>query len=95
MRKRYKKRTGIGVISIVVLILFGIISYRRIGLADERENAAIKLEQLDSRIEEQTERKKDIEELKEYIKTKEYKEEIARNKLGLVYEDEIIFEPEE
>jgi cell division protein DivIC len=95
MRKRYKKRTGIGVISIVVLILFGIISYRRIGLADERENAAIKLEQLDSRIEEQTERKKDIEELKEYTKTKEYKEEIARNKLGLVYEDEIIFEPEE
>ena len=95
MKKRYKKRTGIGVISFVVLILFLIISYRKIGLAEERDLAQTKLARLDTRIEEQKERKTDIKNLKEYTKTKEYKEEIAREKLGLVYKDEIIFEPEE
>ncbi|MDD3173101.1 MAG: septum formation initiator family protein [Herbinix sp.] len=95
MRQRRKKRTGIGVIAFVVLILFGIVSYRRIGLAEEKEKAAITIERLNVQIQEQKEREIDIENLRKYTKTKQYIEDIAREKLGLVYEDEIIFEPKE
>ena len=39
-------------------------------------------------------RAKELEEYEEYVKTDEYVEEVAREKLGLVYKDEIIFEPD-
>ena len=35
----------------------------------------------------------ELEKYKEYIKSDEYIEDIARKKLGLAYPDEIIFEP--
>ena len=36
-----------------------------------------------------------IVELEAYMQTDEYAEQVAKDKLGLVYEDEIIFKPEE
>ena len=37
----------------------------------------------------------EIENLKDYVNSTEYIEKIARDKLGLVYEDEILFKAEE
>jgi cell division protein DivIC len=42
-------------------------------------------------IEEETERTQEIQELKEYMQTDAYVEEIAREKLGLVKDNEIVF----
>lgn len=95
MRRSYKKRTGIGVIAFVVLILCAIVSYRRISLGLERNEAEITISRLEARKQEETERKEEIAEYKAYTKTNKYIEDVARDKLGLVYEDEIIFEPEE
>ena len=39
------------------------------------------------------EQKAEIKDYESYAKTKEYTEEVARDKLGLVYPNEIIFEP--
>ena len=36
-------------------------------------------------------RAEDIEEYRQYTKTREYIEEVAREKLGLVYDGEVIF----
>ena len=49
---------------------------------------------LQALIEEQEEYTKQLEELKKYTKTKKYAEEVAKEKLGLVYEDEIVFRPQ-
>ncbi len=95
MRRRYKEGTGIGIIVFVVLILFAIVTYRRIGLSEEKDKAQVNLTRLDAQIQKEKERQTDIENFREHTKTQEYIEEIAREKLGLVYEDEIIFEPEE
>ncbi|MHB8131732.1 MAG: FtsB family cell division protein [Mobilitalea sp.] len=95
MKRNYKKRTGIGVIAMVVLILFGIISYQRIGLGEESSKADLKIKRLSAQIEEQEERAIDINNQKAYVQTKRYIEDIAREKLGLVYEDDIIFKAEE
>ena len=39
--------------------------------------------------------KQEIENLKDYVNSTEFIEKVARDKLGLVYEDEIIFKAEE
>ena len=45
-------------------------------------------------IEEQNKRSEEIEEYRKYTKTKQYVEDMAKEKLGLVYKDEVIFEAE-
>jgi len=95
MRRSYGKRTGIGIIAFVVLILCGIVSFKRIDLEAKSAENVLSIERLDAQIKEQEERSADINNLKVYVQTKKYIEEVAREKLGLVYEDEIIFKPEE
>ncbi len=95
MRRKRKNGTGIGIIAFVVLILCAIVSYRRISLAQEEEDAQIKIDRLEAQYQEEQARTQEIEEYKAYTKTKKYIEDTARDKLGLVYEDEIIFEPKE
>ena len=46
-------------------------------------------------IEAEKERAQEIEEFEKYTKTKKYIEDVAREKLGLVYEDEIIIQTED
>ncbi|MDF2944787.1 MAG: hypothetical protein K0S01_3645 [Herbinix sp.] len=94
MRRRQKKRTGIGVIALVVLILCGIVSYRRISLVDESKEAKLTIGRLEAQIEEQKERTIDINNMKAYVQSKRYIEDTAREKLGLVYKDEYIFKQE-
>jgi cell division protein DivIC len=95
MRRSYGKRTGIGIIAFVVLILCGIVSFKRIDLEAKSAENVLSIERLNAQIKEQEERSVDINNLKVYVQTKKYIEEVAREKLGLVYEDEIIFKPEE
>ena len=95
MRRSRKKRTGIGIIAFVVLILAAIVSYSRIDLKERYNEAEIKINRLQVRIDEQNTRTLDISNLKAYVQTRSYIEEIAREKLGLVYDDEIIFTPED
>ena len=40
-------------------------------------------------------RKEELKDYKEYVNTDEFVEEVAREKLGLVYEDEVIFEADD
>lgn len=95
MRRRYKNRTGIGIIAFVVLIFCGIVSYGRIDLEKESDESRLKIARLEAQLQEEEERETDITNLKAYVQTKSYIEEVAREKLGLVYEDEIIFQAQE
>ena len=52
------------------------------------------IKELEKQQKELEQEKKDLEQFKEYVKTDEYAEKIAREKFGLVYKGEIIFEPE-
>ena len=46
-------------------------------------------------LQEEEKRKQDIEEFGKYTQTKKYVEEVAQDKLGLVYEGDIIFKQEQ
>ena len=54
-----------------------------------------KLEALTSQIEAEEERTREIEEYEKYTHTKQFVEEVAKDRLGLVYPGEIVFIPED
>lgn len=94
MRRR-KKRTGIGIIAFIVLTICGIVAYGKVGLEKTRSSLEKQKAELESQINDEKDRALDIRNLKAYVQTKKYIEEVAREKLGLVYDYEILFEREE
>ena len=69
----------VGALIMVVLVTCGSL-YRRLHSNKER------IEELRSEIAKEEQRAEEIEEYKQYTKSREYIEEVAREKLGLVYE---------
>lgn len=95
-KKRYKgsNRREMICISAVVIVLLGVMFVQSNHLKEKNEAAIAKIESLNAQIEDESERAQEIEELKEYVKTPEYAGERARENLGLVGEDEILFRVE-
>lgn len=98
--KRNKKRKigynqlGMLAIALIVLVLLaGLMMESRI-LEDRLAVYDTKAATLEEDIQAEKERTEEIEKLKEHMQTDEYAEEIARNKLGLVKDNEIVFEEE-
>ncbi len=52
-------------------------------------------EELLAQIDVEEKRTKEIEDLDKYMQTKKYVEEVAKERLGLVYKDEILFKAKE
>ncbi len=90
-RRRRHKSSGMFVVIAVIMILCFVVSYSRIDLDAKAAQYASKIVELNAQIEDENNRSKEIEELRVYMQTKKYVEEVARKKLGLVNKDEIIF----
>ena len=94
-RRRGSNRAGILSISLVVAVLMIMLAVQSNGLKEKNRVYAAQVEELNAQIESEQQRTDEIEAMEEYKNTKEYVEEIAKDKLGLVYDDEILFKPEE
>lgn len=79
---------------VLTLVLCGTILYKQNTLRVQGKEYASQISELKKEKKELTEKKKDLEAFKEYVKTDDYIEETAREKFGLVHKGEIIFEPE-
>ena len=93
-RKIANNYLGMAAITIVVLILL-------VGLTVQSTNLKARIAVYDAKaaalqqsIEDEQDRTKEIDEQKEYMQTDEYIAEVARDKLGLVKGNEIVFEEE-
>lgn len=93
-RRNRKNKNGTGIIVFVVLCIFGIVAFGKVKLEDRKNDLDIEIKDLEVQIAKEEERAVDIRNLEAYVQTKKYIEEIAREKLGLVYEYEIIFKEE-
>ncbi len=95
-RKHKKNGLIVPVMAITFILAFTVImlNVSSISLKTKRNDTKERIATLERQIEEQQKRKLDLEEYERYTKTSKYIEEVAKEKLGLVYEDEIIFEPE-
>lgn len=81
-------------ISLIVLILILTLMAQSRDLKESLAGYEIRAEALSQQIEEEQARTQEIEDLKQYMLTDEYAEQAAREKLGLVKENEIIFQEE-
>lgn len=97
-RRRKKKknqiRKGLPAIFFVVVVFCLIVGARSYMLYTESHELKKRQEILEAKIESEEERKQELEELEKYMQTKKFMEEVAKSKLGLVYPNEILIEPE-
>ena len=95
VRKKGQNRFALISVMLVVIVLMLVIAVNNYQLNKKLASYREKENMLTEQIEEEQKRSEEIEEFKKYTKTKKYIEEIAREKLGLVYEDEIIIQTDE
>ena len=93
--KRKKRRTGLGLTALMVFLICGIVVYKRQELTKSNVRTEAKIKDLQENIKDAEDEAKDIKKKKAYVQTQEFIEEMAREKLGLVYKDEIIFKSED
>ncbi len=102
-RRSGKRRSGrrasgqtISVLSIcaVVLLLIVMVSVSSMTLQAKDKSLASQETELKEQIETEKTRSEEIDELEDYVGTDEYIESVAKEKLGLVHEGEIVFKSE-
>lgn len=94
-RKKMQNRTSMTLISLVIVVLLVVVGIRAYGLTQKRDELQAQWEENERLIELENQRAQEIEEYGKYTQTLQYYEEVAKKKLGLVYEDEIIFMQED
>ena len=92
-RKIRENRRHLSVWGIIVIVLavLGVSAIGGLQLKQKNRAYQEREEALLEAIEEEEARAAEIEEFEAYTQTKKYVEDVAKDKLGLVYEDEIIF----
>lgn len=92
--KKRQNTTGMLLVTTVVIMMLIVVMVNSVELREKRASYLAREETLIQEIEAEQARTEKIEEYEKYTQTKKYVEEIAKNKLGLVYEGEIIFKDE-
>lgn len=90
-RRRRKNRTGLFLVMTVVLLFCGTLAIHSVSLKADCQTMQQQKEELETKKEELEKEKKSIQEQEAYMQTNEYVEQVAREKFGLVYDNEIIF----
>lgn len=95
-RKRQKddNRTGKRWISVILVVFMIAMSVQIVRVYHKDEEYAQKQEKLERQLEAETERKQELEEYEAYTRSQQYIEDVARSKLGLARDDDIIFKEE-
>ena len=100
--KKKKKRRKVGyeslgmlAIALVVLVLLGGLMFKSNDLQERLTGYDAKAATLEQQIEDEQNRTEEIDKLKKYMETDEYAEEVAREKLGLVKDNETVFKKQQ
>ena len=100
-KKRKKKKKvgynslGMIAIALVVLVLLGGLMLESNDLKVRLTGYDAKAATLQQQIEDEQTRTEEIDKLKKYMETDEYAEEVAREKLGLVKDNETVFKKQQ
>ena len=81
-------------VTMVVLMMLVVVTIKSVELRGKKEAYEQKVMALQEEIDAEKQRTEEIAEYGKYTQTKKYVEELAKDKLGLVYEGEIIFKDE-
>lgn len=87
------KRSILAVSSVIILLMV-VVSVNSMTLKAKEKEYKSQITELESQIDDEKARTEDIDRLEEYVGTDEYVEDVAKDKLGLIHENEIIFRAE-
>ena len=73
----------------ILLVAISVISVRLTAQLEEKDKVK---QELEAQIEKEQQRAQELEELEKQVQTDQFKEKVAREKLGMVKEGEIVFE---
>ena len=90
-RKKRQNKFGIFLVTPVVAMMLIVVAIKSLELRQKLVAYQEKEQLLMEQIEQEKVREKEIEEYEKYTQTKKYIEEVAKDKLGLVHDNEIIF----
>lgn len=97
VKRKRVERTGnkMAIIAVTsVVLIFALVLGTRIISLKAKERQYIEKEQaILARVAEEEERAKTLEEYRVYVQTKQYVEQVAKDRLGLVNPDEILLKP--
>lgn len=90
-RGKRQNRLGMFLVSAVVVMLLVVVSVNSVLLKQKQDTYREREAELDELIAAEEERTTELEELRKYTQTQAYIEDMAKEKLGLVKEGEIVF----
>jgi cell division protein DivIC len=93
-RRILQHRLSIILISCVVVVLSGVLYVASSSLRKKNENYKAQEMELEKQLEEANAQSEEIDEREEYVGSDKYIEDVAKDKLGLVYPNEILFQAE-
>lgn len=90
-RGKRQNRLGMFLVSAVIVMLLVVVSVNSALLRQKQESYREREAELDELIAAEEKRTTELEELRKYTQTQAYIEQVAKEKLGLVKEGEIVF----
>lgn len=94
-KKQKKERSGLIWLLVILVFMVGVMSWQTVRLRDKAEEYVRKEQELASAIASESDRAAELAEMGKLRQTLYYIEKMAREKLGLVYPDDVILEPEQ
>ena len=94
-RKRQQNKFSMLLVTMVLVMIMVVVSISGRKLREKIDAVSVTQTRYERLLQEEEKRKQDIEEFGKYTQTKKYVEEVAQDKLGLVYEGDIIFKQEQ
>lgn len=92
-KRRYNANAGILLVTVVVICFAAVMGIRMRTLRVTAQGYENQVAALQEELEAEEERESELAESKAYVQTREYIEKIARERLGLVGEDETVVKP--
>lgn len=95
IRRSSKKRGGTLSVAVIVVAFLIVMVFQIVQLKNKETAYAQQTAELNKQLKEEKERTDDINALADYMQSDQYIEDMAKSKLGLAYDNEIIFKEKE
>lgn len=90
-RRALQHRLSILLVSCVIVVLAAVLSVKSISLYSKYQERKEQIVELEKQLAAGKARAEEIEEQEEYVGSDEYIKDVAKEKLGLVYENEVLY----
>lgn len=94
-QKKKQNRVALVLVTAVLFMLIAIVTVKGSQLKTQQAAYQAQEKELQTKIDSEKQRSADLKEYSKYTQTDKFYADVAKEKLGLVYQDEIVFESEE